>query len=64
LARTTQGLHPSRGSWQWLSGQGNCYNNAAVDTSFKTINAEPVWRDTWHNRKQAEMAIFEHTKGF
>lgn len=26
------------------SGKGNCYDNAAVETFFKTIKAELIWR--------------------
>jgi putative transposase len=29
-----------------MSGKGNCYDNAAVETVFKTIKAEVIWRDT------------------
>jgi len=27
-----------------MSGKGNCYDNAAVKTFFKTIKAELIWR--------------------
>jgi|TARA_R110002126_G_scaffold113894_1_gene252455 transposase InsO family protein len=39
LARTTQGAHPQNGLGQWMSANGNCYENAAVETFFTTINA-------------------------
>ena len=47
-----------------MSGKGNCYDNAAVETFFKTIKAELIWRDTWDTRRQSEMAIFEYINGF
>ncbi|SEL43514.1 Integrase core domain-containing protein [Pacificibacter marinus] len=47
-----------------MSGKGNCYDNAAVETFFKTIEAELIWRDSWKTRRQAEMAISEYIKGF
>lgn len=47
-----------------MSGKGNCYDNAAVETFFKTIKAELIWRRTWHTRRQAEIAIFEYINGF
>ena len=47
-----------------MSGKGNCYDNAAVETFFKTINAELIWRDTRETRRQAEMTIFEDINGF
>ena len=47
-----------------MSGKGNCYDNAAVETFFKTIKAELIWRRSWATRRQAEMAIFEYINGF
>ena len=52
------GLKPS------MSGKGNCYDNAAVETFFKTIKAELIWRRTWETRRQAETAIFQYINGF
>jgi putative transposase len=49
---------------QRMSGKGNCYDNAAVETFFKTIKAELIWHDTWETLRQAEMAIFEYINGF
>ncbi len=47
-----------------MSGKGNCYDNAAVETFFKTIKAELIWRRSWETRRQAEVAIFEYINGF
>ena len=47
-----------------MSGKGNCYDNAAVETFFKTIKAELIWRRSWPTRRQAELAIFEYINGF
>ena len=47
-----------------MSGKGNCYDNAAVETFFKTIKAELIWRKAWQTRRQAEIAIFEYINGF
>ncbi len=47
-----------------MSGKGNCYDNAAVETFFKTIKAELIWRRTWEARRQAETAIFQYINGF
>ena len=47
-----------------MSGTGSCYNNAAVETFFKTIKAELIWRQSWKTRRHAEMGIFEYIKGF
>ncbi|MEP3330168.1 IS3 family transposase [Sedimentitalea sp.] len=47
-----------------MSGKGNCYDNAAVETFFKTVKAELIWRHPWETRRKAEMAIFEYINGF
>jgi len=46
------GLRPS------MSGKGNCYDNASVETFFKSLKAEMVWRKKWRTRREAEAAIF------
>lgn len=47
-----------------MSGTGNCYDNAAVETFFKTIKAELLWQRSWRTRRDAELAIFEYINGF
>ena len=47
-----------------MSGKGNCYDNAAVETFFKTIKAELIWRQSWPTRRAAELAIFNYINGF
>jgi len=47
-----------------MSGKGNCYDNAGVETFFKTLKAELIWRNTWTTRRQTEMALFEYINGF
>jgi putative transposase len=47
-----------------MSGKGNCYDDAAVETFFKTIKAELIWRRSWETRRHAEIAIFEYINGF
>jgi transposase-like protein len=38
--------------------------NAVVETFFKTIKAELVWRRNWETRRQAETTIFQYINGF
>ncbi|PKP98566.1 MAG: IS3 family transposase, partial [Alphaproteobacteria bacterium HGW-Alphaproteobacteria-15] len=52
------GLRPS------MSGKGNCYDNSAVETFFKSLKAELIWRQKWPTRRQAEAAIFQYINGF
>lgn len=47
-----------------MSGKGNCYDNAVVETFFKTVKAELLWQQSWETRRAAEMAIFEYINGF
>ena len=47
-----------------MSGQGKCYGNTAVETFFKTIKAELVWRSMWETRRCAETGIFQYIDGF
>ncbi len=47
-----------------MSGTGNCYDNAAAETFFKTIKAEMLWQRSWRTRRDAEIAIFEYINGF
>jgi putative transposase len=47
-----------------MSGRGNCYDNAAVETFFKTLKAELVWLHTWASRDQVNNALFHYINGF
>ena len=47
-----------------MSGKGNCYDNAMVETVFKTIKSELVWRTSFQTRYQAEKAIGRYIDGF
>jgi transposase InsO family protein len=40
-----------------MSGKGNCYDNAVVETFFKTIKSELIWPVAWQTRSQAENAV-------
>jgi len=55
---TRHGLVPS------MSGRGNCYDNAMVETVFKTIKSELVWRTSYASRWQASNAIGQYIEGF
>jgi putative transposase len=40
-----------------MSGRGNCYDNAMVETFFKTLKSELVWRTVFDTRAEATTAI-------
>ena len=47
-----------------MSGKGNCYDNSMVETFFKTLKSELVWRTMFKTRQQAEQAIGRYIDGF
>ncbi len=47
-----------------MSGKGNCYDNAPVETFFKTLKAELVWRTKFETRRQAEQSIRNYINNF
>jgi putative transposase len=47
-----------------MSGRGNCYDNAMVETVFKTIKSELIWRTAFTTRDQASKAIGHYIEGF
>jgi transposase InsO family protein len=47
-----------------MSSKGNCYDNAAVETFFKSLKAELIWRHTWTTRRETEAALFQYINGF
>jgi putative transposase len=63
-SRDYQKILRDHGLQSSMSGKGNCYDNAVVETFFKTIKAELVGRRTWETRRQAETTIFQYISGF
>jgi len=47
-----------------MSGKGNCYDNSAVESFFKSLKAEMVWRRNWQTRREVEIALFKYINGF
>lgn len=47
-----------------MSGKGNCFDNAMVETVFKTIKNELVWRTIFQTRAAAELALGRYIDGF
>lgn len=46
-----------------MSGKGKCYDNASVETFFKSLKAEIIWRQELQTRRQADAAIFQYFNG-
>lgn len=47
-----------------MSGKGNCYDNAVVESFCKTLKAELVWRVELKTREQAERIIHDYIVNF
>ena len=47
-----------------MSGKGNCYDNAMVETFFKTLKSELVWRTVFLTRAEAAEAIGRYIDSF
>lgn len=47
-----------------MSGKGNCYDNSVVETFFKTLKAELIWRRSWSTRRDVELTLFQYINGF
>lgn len=47
-----------------MSGRGNCFDNSMVETVFKALKEELVWRTAFRSRQQAELALGHYIDGF
>ncbi|WOC16169.1 hypothetical protein MP213Fo_16420 [Pseudochrobactrum sp. MP213Fo] len=47
-----------------MSGKGNCFDNSAVESFFKSLKVELIWRRHWQTRRDIEIAIFKYINGF
>jgi putative transposase len=47
-----------------MSGTGNCYDNAAMESFFHTLKTEHVYFEHYQTREQAKRSIFEYVEVF
>jgi putative transposase len=47
-----------------MSGKGSCFDNAVVETFFKTLKSELAWRTVFQTRAEAKEAIGRYIDGF
>jgi putative transposase len=47
-----------------MSAQGNCYDNAAMESFFSTLKTELLHRQDWQNHGQVKLAIFDYLETF
>lgn len=43
-----------------MSGVGNCYDTAAMESFFHTLKTEHVYFENYQTREQAKQSIFEY----
>ena len=47
-----------------MSGKGNCYDNAVVESFFSSLKNELIHHRDYHTRDEAKTEIFEYIEGF
>lgn len=47
-----------------MSGTGNCYDNAAMESFFHTLKTEHIYFEQYATREQARLSIFEYVEVF
>jgi putative transposase len=45
---------------QSMSGKGNCYDNAMMESFFHTLKVERVYQEHYYTRPQARLSIFDY----
>ena len=45
-----------------MSRRGNCYDNAAMESFFKTLKVELVYHEEYATRAEAMASIFEYVE--
>jgi transposase InsO family protein len=58
--RSHQLLLAEHGIRSSMSGQGNCYDNACVESFFATLKRERVYRRHYPTRQQANLDLFKY----
>ena len=47
-----------------MSKAGDCYDNAVMESFFKTLKSELVYQQEYQTREQARRSIFEYIEVF
>jgi putative transposase len=47
-----------------MSGTGNCYDNAAMESFYHTLKTEHIYFENYSTREQAKQSIFEYVEVF
>jgi putative transposase len=47
-----------------MSRSGNCYDNAAMESFFKTLKAERIYHEDYATPQEARRSIFQYIEGW
>ena len=54
----------SRGETCCMSRKGNCWDNAVMESFYRSIKAELIYHEDFQSREDARRAIFEYIEVF
>jgi putative transposase len=63
-SKNYQALLAAAGIQVSMSGKGNCYDNAMMESFFSSLKTECVERQPYQSRSQAKQSIFEWIEVF
>jgi putative transposase len=47
-----------------MSGRGNCYDNAVIESFYQTLKVELIYGHHYRIRSEAQMAVFDYIEIF
>jgi len=47
-----------------MSAQGNCYDNASMESFFSTLKTDLIHRQVWRRHSEVKLAIFDYLESF
>jgi len=47
-----------------MSGKGNCWDNAVMESFYRTLKVELIYQNTYQTRREAQRDIFEYIEVF
>lgn len=47
-----------------MTGKGNCYDNAVIESFFHTLKTEHVYQHKFSTREEAKRSVFEYIEVF
>ena len=64
VGRTYQHRVRTAGFAVSMSGTGNCYDNAVVESFFHTLKTELIHHERYATRAEAQASVFDYIEGF